>query len=64
MTVTATDVLSVDEAAAVLHRHPETVRRLARTGQLPATKVGGTWVLSARRLDELVNGKTAERSPK
>jgi len=33
-------ILSVEEAAAVLGFHPESVRRLARRGQIPAVKFG------------------------
>jgi excisionase family DNA binding protein len=38
------DVLTIEEAAELLHLAPETTYRLARRGQLPgALKLGGRW---------------------
>lgn len=36
-------LLCVREAAAALRLHPDTVARMARTGRLPAVKVGREW---------------------
>ena len=33
--------LSVDEAGELLHRHPATIRRWVRNGQLPGVRIGG-----------------------
>jgi diguanylate cyclase (GGDEF)-like protein len=45
-------LLSVEEVAAVLHRHPEVVRRQARAGRLPAEKIGRVWFFRPERLAE------------
>ena len=36
--------LSLQEAAAFLHVHPETLREAARAGRIPGAKVGRAWV--------------------
>jgi len=38
-----TDVLKAREAAGFLKAHVETIRRLARRGEIPAFKVGKDW---------------------
>ena len=38
-----TGLLSVEEVAAAIGRHPEVVRRQARAGRLPAEKIGRVW---------------------
>jgi len=38
-----TEVLIAKEAAAFLKAHVETIRRLARRGDIPAFKVGKDW---------------------
>ena len=38
-----TDVLNAEEAATFLGAHRETIRRLARKGEIPAYKVGKDW---------------------
>jgi len=37
------DVLNAKEAAALLRAHVETIRRLARRGEIPAFKIGKDW---------------------
>ncbi|TPG21751.1 DNA-binding protein [Sphingomonas koreensis] len=37
------DLLSVDEAAAVLKVHPNTVRAWVRAGRIPGAKIGRGW---------------------
>src|ERR1700674_3034647 len=37
------NLLSVDEVAAAIRRHPEVVRRQARDGRLPGEKIGRVW---------------------
>ncbi len=46
------NLLSVEEVAAAIHRHPEVVRRQARDGRLPAEKIGRVWFFRAERLAE------------
>ena len=36
----AANTLTTRQVATVLHLHPETVKRLARCGQIPSRKVG------------------------
>ena len=36
--------LSLQDAAAFLRIHPETLRQAARTGRIPGAKVGRAWV--------------------
>jgi len=44
--------LDVDEAAAYLHLHSETVRRMARERSLPAVKIGRSWRFKVSALDK------------
>ena len=44
------DVLNANEAARFLRAHVETVRRLARRGDLPSFKVGRDWRFDRRAL--------------
>ncbi|MFG2311173.1 helix-turn-helix domain-containing protein [Streptomyces sp. NPDC048566] len=46
------------KAAAVLGCTPQYARRLARTGRLPAQRVGGVWAVRPRDLDALRYGRT------
>ena len=46
------NLLSVEEVAAAIHRHPEVVRRQARDGRLPAEKIGRVWFFRPERLAE------------
>jgi diguanylate cyclase (GGDEF)-like protein len=45
-------LLSVDEVADIIRRHPEVVRRQARDGRLPAEKIGRVWFFRPDRLAE------------
>ena len=36
-------LLDSEQAAELMHLHPETVKRLARTGRIVAAKMGGVW---------------------
>ncbi len=45
-------LLSVDEVANGIGRHPEVVRRQARAGRLPAEKIGRGWFFRPARLVE------------
>ena len=45
-------LLSVEEVAAAIHRHPEVVRRQARDGRLPGEKIGRVWFFRPERLAE------------
>ena len=43
--------VDVIEAGHRLKVHPETVKRLCRQGDLPATKIHNTWLISKDVLD-------------
>ncbi len=43
--------VNVIEAARYLRVHPETVKRLCRQGDLPATKIHNTWLINRDVLD-------------
>jgi len=45
------DYFNVIEASRRLKVHPETVKRLCRQGDLPATKIHNTWLISKDTLD-------------
>jgi hypothetical protein len=45
-------LLSVEEVAAAIKRHPEVVRRQARDGRLPGEKIGRVWFFRPERLVE------------
>lgn len=46
--------LSIRELAEIMKRHPETLRRFARTGNLPgAYKLGKVWRISKQAADKL-----------
>lgn len=59
------DTLDIHQAAAMLHADEETVLTLARSGELPGTKIGRPWVfLRTDVLDFLrarVGSDTAQR---
>lgn len=44
------DLITAAEAARLLHLHVKRVQHLARTGQLPATRVGHKWLFSRSKL--------------
>jgi hypothetical protein len=43
-TIELQDILSLDEAGKMLGRSPTTMRWAARTGRLPAKRLGRDWV--------------------
>ncbi len=54
------DLLSIDEAAERMGLHPAHVRRLARTGALPARKVGARWFVG----DDAVRERKRLQAPR
>jgi excisionase family DNA binding protein len=64
--VTHSEVLDLDEAAALLRVGPELVRELAETHRIPARRVGDVWRLSRSALLEWLKdgqGASASRTP-
>lgn len=52
----ATEIMDISEAASYLNIKKGTLYRLAKTGQIPGTKIGGQWRFKRQRLDELFRG--------
>jgi predicted DNA-binding transcriptional regulator AlpA len=53
----APDIISIPECARRLGKHPDTIYRLARTGQFPpAILIGGRWAVSVPRLNRYLHG--------
>ena len=51
------DTLSADEAASILHLNVKRVQSLARSGRLPAVRVGRKWLFPRHQLEAML--KTA-----
>lgn len=56
-------MLTVPEAANVVNRNPETVRRWIRSGRLRATKVGTQHVIEERDLTAAATGGDQQSLP-
>jgi excisionase family DNA binding protein len=57
------DLLTVEQAAARLQLHQDTIRRLLRNGQLPGVKVGKRqWRISSSVLQRYVEGDSRKPS--
>jgi molybdopterin-binding protein len=48
------DTLGVAEAAALLHLNPKRVQYLARTGRLPAVRLGRKWLFPRHQLEAML----------
>ena len=55
------EFLTVEDTAKRLKIAPATVYRMARTGKLPAVKIGKVWRFSSLRLSELFKKKSNQR---
>jgi molybdopterin-binding protein len=53
------DLLTADEAAALLHLHVKRVQLLAREGKIPAVRHGRRWLFSR---EHLIEGRAARRA--
>lgn len=51
-------VLTLREAAQLLHMHPNTLAQRARAGVLPAMRWGSRWLFSERLLLEFVEARS------
>ncbi|MFY8017483.1 MAG: helix-turn-helix domain-containing protein [Inhella sp.] len=61
MVVTAMNTLDLVQASQMLKVHPKTLERLARSGAVPACKVGRAWVFVDDLLLELLVSKSTSR---
>ncbi len=55
------DYFNAIEASRRLKVHPETVKRLCRQGDLPATKLHNTWLISKDTLDNFAGTYNSQR---
>ncbi len=54
----AADLISIPDAARRVGVHPDTLYRLARTGQFPpALSIGSSWRVSVPRLERYLHGE-------
>jgi excisionase family DNA binding protein len=51
------DTYDLDQAAAIAHMHPETLRRMAKEGKVPATKIGRPWIFPKHLFDSWIENK-------
>jgi molybdopterin-binding protein len=49
------DTLSAEEAAELLHLNVKRVQALARSGKLPAARIGRKWLFARRELEQLLS---------
>lgn len=56
-------LLTLAEAAALLHVSTRTLQRMIRSRDLPALKVGGQWRLREIQLVEWINGRERNSIP-
>ena len=55
--------LDVQEAAELLHMNVKQVQRLARTGKLPASRVGRKWLFRRDEIESLLGCPVQSSSP-
>ena len=53
-------LLDSQQAAELMHLHPESVKRLARTGAIVAAKMGGVWRFRVSALEAYMQKITAK----
>jgi excisionase family DNA binding protein len=51
------EIMTPREAAEYLSIHVRTIYRLAKNGEIPGRKVGGSWRFKKNALDEWLSGK-------
>jgi molybdopterin-binding protein len=49
------DTLSAEEAAQLLHLNVKRVQALARSGKLPAARIGRKWLFARRELEQMLS---------
>ena len=48
---------SVEETAKLLGKHPNTIYRAIRDGELKAVRLRDSWLVSQKEIDRLLDGK-------
>jgi molybdate transport system regulatory protein len=59
----SSDTLSAAEAAELLHLNVKRVQALARSGRLPARRVGRKWLFARQRLEAMVGVEGGPAGP-
>jgi excisionase family DNA binding protein len=59
-----TPTIGLEEAGKLLHCHPDTVRKRAKAGELPGTKVGRSWVFYTDSLLEWLQERIKAGQPR
>lgn len=62
LNIIETAVYTVEMAGKVLHRHPDTVRKLCRSGRIPACLDKGGYLISGRMLMAYVENRLLPES--
>ncbi len=57
------ETLNVEQAAQLLHLNPKRIQSLARSGQLPAVRVGRKWLFHRDELERLLGRKAPSARP-
>jgi excisionase family DNA binding protein len=47
-------ILTVEQAAELMHFTPHTIRRLAARGEIPGRRIGGVWRFCAEQLEQSI----------
>jgi excisionase family DNA binding protein len=56
-------LLTVPEAARLLHMHPKTLQIMARDGRIPSVRIGKPWLFRESDLDAWVRSKITSPQP-
>jgi len=57
------DILTLKQAAEYLQIAAKTLYKLARSGEVPARKIGNRWRFSRRALEEWARGNNVDKQP-
>jgi excisionase family DNA binding protein len=59
------DILTVHQAAEILHYHPEHVRRLLRSGRMEGSRFNSVWMIKQTEVQRLeaLQGKSGRLPP-
>lgn len=57
-------LLDSREAAELMHLHPESIKRLARSGKIAAARIGGVWRFRVSALEDYLQEITQKSQAK
>jgi excisionase family DNA binding protein len=58
------ELLTAKEVAHILHKHPYTVKRLIRQGEIPAHMIGGSYRVKQEDLDRYIEAQKIDTQTK